>query len=155
MRYCLIIFIPFVLCLNSSAQRLAFRKNLHRAVYYYVGDVISYRIKGDDVKYTDRIAGFEDSVIVLQDFYKLHPAEISYLYVDGKTGAWFGIRYRCQQLFMRAGLMILGLDVINSRQLKKETLVFSGELVLASLIIKAITPKKFKIAGKRRLFITN
>jgi hypothetical protein len=142
-------------CSGCLAQRLAFRKNLHRAVYYYVGDVISYRIKGDDVKYTDRIINIEDSVIVLQDDYKLNPSEISYLYVDGKTSAWYGIRYRCQRLFMRAGLMILGLDVINSHQLKKETLVFSGELVVASLIIKAITPKKFKISGKRRLFITN
>lgn len=141
-------------CSVCLAQRLAFRKNLHKAVYYSIGDVISYRIKGDDAKYTDRITDFEDSLIVFQDYYRLKPSEITYLYADSKTRSWFGLRYRCQRLFMHAGLMILGLDLINSRQLRKETLIFSGELVLAGFLIKAITPKKFKIGGKRRLFIT-
>ncbi len=57
-------------------QKLLFHKNRHREVVYQIGEVISFQLEGDKTKITDRIIGFEDSLIVFRHF-EINPDSIT------------------------------------------------------------------------------
>lgn len=119
---------------------------------YRVGDVISFRLKGNHAKITSQITGFENDYIVFKD-YKISPSEISSLYVDNKTKTWFILRYKYKKILLFLGIGYTLLDVLNTGELNHETLVvgvsFTAAGVLAGLLIK----DSIKIKGKRKLVI--
>ena len=119
-----------------------------------MGDVISFRIKGDKKKITEPIRGVEDSLLVFK-YFNLNPKEITHMYVDEKTKVWFFLKYKYEKLFLFAGTGYLILDVLNTGELSEETLIISGSLITAGLLAKGLISKRIKIRGKRGLYILN
>ena len=136
-----------------NAQKLLYSKNRYKQVYYHQGDIISFRIKGERLKITQQIKGFEDSVIAFQDI-KINPNRITHVYVDAKTKNWYFMRFKYRRLFLYAGAGYFIVDVLNSGEVGKETLVISGTLVTAGLLAKWLITDRIRIKGKRRLVIT-
>jgi hypothetical protein len=133
-------------------QKLLFHKNRHREALYKVGDVISFRVKNSDSKISGQIRSFEDSLIVFQNF-KVNPNKITHLYVDSKTKNWYILRYKYEKIFLISGIGYLLLDVLNTGELSKETLVISGSLVAAGLLAKWLISDRIRIKGRRKLVI--
>lgn len=140
---------------GSAAQSfLTFSKNWYRQAHYYAGDEISFRVKGDDKKYTDLIRGFEDSLIVFH-YHKIPVADITHLYVDYKTIIWFPLRYKYERLFLIGGAGYLGLDLLNTGELDQTTLSISGSLIGAGLLTRWLIRDYFVIDHRNRLKIVN
>jgi hypothetical protein len=144
--------ILFALSTIGLSQQLLFYKNNHREEIYKTNDVISFRLKGDDSKITGRISGFEDSLIVFQDF-KINPKEISHLYVDNKTRTWFIFRYKYQIVLPIVGAGYILLDLLNTGKLNEGTLVVGGSLIGAGLLARLLISDRIKITGRRKLVI--
>ncbi len=99
--------------------------------------MISFRLKGDDMKITERILGFEgDSLLVFEGLFKVNPKEISAMYVDEKTSTWFIFRYKYSKVLPMAGTGYLLLDAVNTEKLNKSTLITSASLISAGLLAK-------------------
>jgi hypothetical protein len=148
-----LLFLLVITSTNCCSQSLLmFKKNNHRIAYYKAGDVISFRVRGDKSKITDQIRGFEDSVIVFSN-YKVSPQEISDVYVDDKTRLWYILRYKYERIFLIGGIGYLLIDVVNTGELNKETVIVSGSLIVAGLLAKLLISKRIKIKGRRRLWI--
>ena len=141
-------------CESTAQSFLTFSKNWYRQAHYYVGDEISFRVKGDDKKYTDLIRGFEDSLIVFH-YHKIPVADITHLYFDYKTVIWFPLRTKYERLFLIGGAGYLGLDVLNTGQLDQSTLLISGSLIGAGLLARWLIRDYFVISHKKRLKIVN
>lgn len=154
MRYLLVLAIAFTATVSLGQDMLMFKKNKNKIVYYKMGDVITFQLKNDKQKITDQIRGFTDSLIVFH-YYSINPAEISHMYVDSKTKVWFFMRFKYEKLFLIAGAGYLLLDLANTGELTKETLVVSGTLITAGLLAKFLISKKIKIKGKKMLRILN
>jgi hypothetical protein len=123
-------------------------------VVYRKGDVISFRLKGDKQKITGQIEGIEDSLIVFR-YFKIHPNEISHLYLDKRTKLLYFMKYKYARLFMIAGAGYLILEVINEGEPSEDTLVISGTLIGAGLLAKWIWGNRIPLRGKKRLVILN
>lgn len=153
----ILVLIIYVLLVVSNkpchAQRLLYSKNRYKQVYYEVGDIFSFRIKGERLKITRQITGFEDSVIVFQDM-KINPKRITHLYVDVKTKNWYFMRFKWKRMFLYAGAGYFIVDVLNSGEVAKETLVISSTLVGAGLLARWLITDHIRIKGKRKLYIT-
>ncbi len=141
-------------CFDSLGQKyLIFIKNSHRQAIYRKGEEVSFRIKGDKSKITDRIEGFEgDSLIVFQD-YKINPRQISDIYIDKKTKDWYIVRYKYEKLCLVSGIGFFVIDAINTGNIKNETLIISGSLVSASFLAKWLIKDRMRIRGRRKLAI--
>jgi hypothetical protein len=85
--------------------------------------------------------------------FEVNPKDISHLYMDGKTKIWYIIRYKYQKIFLVGGFGYLLLDVLNSGEANKETLLISATLVASGLLAKWLTGDTIKIKGRRRLLI--
>ena len=141
-------------CSFGQKQFLLFIKNNHRKVTYQKGEIISFRLKGDDMKITERILGFEgDSLLVFDGLFKVNPKEISDMYVDEKTSTWFIFRYKYSKVLPMAGVGYLLLDVVNTEKFNKSTLITSGSLISAGLLAKWLIKDRIKIKGQRKLGI--
>jgi hypothetical protein len=151
-KYWSIIIVLFSFYSCSFGQKLLFHKNRHREALYKVGDIISFRLKNHDSKISGQIKSFEDSLIVFQNF-KVNPNKITHLYVDTKTRIWYVLRYKYEKLFLISGIGYLLLDVLNTGELSKETLVISSSLVTAGLLAKWLISDRIKIKGRRKLVI--
>lgn len=145
----------FLLSLHATCQAqdyLLFHKNRIREAHYYAGEMISIRILDNDFKVTDQIKGFSNGLILF-DGYEVNPADITHLYVDRKTRAWFAFRYKFEKLFLFAGAGYLVLDVINTREVDKGTVLLGGSLIGAGLLAKVLISDRFKIKGKKSITI--
>lgn len=131
---------------------LYFRKNGHREAVYGVGDALSFTVKGSPDKFSERIRGFEDSLLVF-DTYKLNVKQISALYVDDKTKIWFILRYKYEKLFLLAGGLFFPLNTFNTREFQPKALAVSGALLGAGLLAHLLVSQKLRIKGKRRLLV--
>lgn len=149
------IFILLILgCYTGNCQRLLFQKNRHRQVIYTTGDKITFRVRGDRSKITGLIRGFQNGEIVFRD-YKIAPEEISHLYVDDKTRQWFILRYKYEKLFLLSGSGFLLLELINTGEIRQESLLVGGSLVTAGLLARLLITKTIKIKGRKRLIVLN
>ncbi len=152
MPRCLILaFLLQVCSTNCLCQRnllMLQKKNKNKTVYYESGDVISFKIEGRKSKMKDEIMELRDSIIVFKG-YEVPINQITCLYIDEKTKWW--LRYKLAQLSLIAGTTYLALDVINTGDLKKETLVVSGTLIGVGLIAKLFISNKIKIKGRTKL----
>lgn len=133
-------------------QKLLFHKNRYRQALYKAGDIISFRLKNDKSKITGQITGFDDSLIVFQDF-KVNPKAITHLYVDSKTKMWYLLRYKYEKIFLIAGLGYPLLEFVNHGELSKATLIIGGSLIAAGLLARCLIGDKIKIKGARTLLI--
>jgi hypothetical protein len=141
------------ICLDAYGQKsLLFNKNWRKQALYKTGDVISFRVEADPRKITDRIMGFEDSLIVFRN-YKVNPKEITHMYVDKQTRTWYFLKYKYEKLFLFTGIGYLLVDGLNSREFSKETIIISGSLIGAGLLARWLISKKIKIKGRRKLVI--
>lgn len=137
---------------SFGQPRLLFKKNDRRSAYYTTGDFITFRIKSHPSKITDQVRGFEDSLIVFQ-FYKVNPKEITDLYVDNKTRVWFAVRYKYEKVFPMIGVGYILLDWINTGEVSGETAIIGGSLVGAGILARVLISRKMKIKGRRKLEI--
>lgn len=126
------------------------KKNKNKNVYYEIGDVISFQVKGRKSKITGTIAGFRDSVIVFNGF-EVNVATMSGLYIDEKTRWW--LRYKIAQLSLITGGGYLSLDAINTGKISDQTLVASGIIMGVGLIAKLLISNKIKINRRTKLLI--
>lgn len=144
-----------LLILSSShlfSQKLLFHKNRKREAIYRIGDEISFRVKHEKTRLTGQIIGFEDSLIVFYNM-KINPKNISHFYVDGKTKAWYFLKYRYAKLFFFTGAGYLMIDIINSGEPEKETVVTCASLMGAGLLAQAIVGQKVKVGRRGRVVI--
>jgi hypothetical protein len=115
-----------------------------------VGDVISVRLHNDKTKYSFQIKGFEDSVIVVNN-YKIRPSEISHIYVDEKIKIWYILKYKYEKIFLIAGAGYFLISLINEGEIHKETAIISGSLITAGLLARLLVNQKIRIRGKKKL----
>lgn len=148
-----IIFILLFCGLDIFGQKLLFHKNRHREAIYKAGDQISFRIKGNNIKYTETIIGFQDSLIVFENS-KLDPAQISHLYADNKTRGWYFFRFKYQRLLPRIAILWTLTDILSGR-FRKETIVINGSLVGAGLLAKWQIGDRVKIRPAMKLLIVD
>jgi hypothetical protein len=126
------------------------KKNKNKNAYYKPGDKISFRLNGSSRKISGEILDLKDSVIVFRGF-EVRVDKISSLYIDEKTRWW--LRYKIEQLGLIAGVGYLTLDIVNSGQINKETLVISGALIGVGLVGKLLIGNRIKIRGRTKLRI--
>ncbi|MFM9837894.1 MAG: hypothetical protein ACKVOQ_06495 [Cyclobacteriaceae bacterium] len=146
----LTLFISYIDCFSQRHLLMLEKKNKNKTVYYKAGDVISFKIIGNKSKTKGEIVELKDSVIVFKG-YEVHINKIACLYIDEKTKWW--LRYKIAQLSLIAGIGYLALDVINTGELKKETLIVSGTVIGVGLLAKLLISNKIKIRGKTKLRI--
>jgi len=135
-------------CIGQRTLLTLQKKNKNKNVYYKIGDEISFRKNESKRKITGRILDLRDSVIVFHGF-EVRVDEISSLYIDEKTKWW--LRYKIEQIGLIAGVGYLTLDLINSGEISRETLVISGTLIGVGLIGKLLIGNRIKIRGQTKL----
>jgi hypothetical protein len=143
-----LLFISLADCFSQRSLLMLQKKNKNKTVYYKAGDVISFKIIGNRFKTKGEIVELKDSVIVFKG-YEVPINKIFCLYIDEKTRWW--LRYKIAQLSLIAGTGYLVLDVINTGELKKETLIVSGTVIGVGLLAKLLISNKIKIRGKTKL----
>jgi hypothetical protein len=139
-----------VTALSQSDLLMLQKRNKNKNVYYKAGEVISFGIKGRKSRITAEILGFEDSVIVFKGF-KVPVNDITYLYIDEKTRWW--LRYKIAQILLIGGAGYLALDVINTGEFNKETLMISAAAIGAGLTAKLLIRNRLRIRGRTNLRI--
>lgn len=127
-------------------------KGRYKSAKYKKGDIISIRINGDEVKFTDKIIGFDDSLIYFK-FYKINPKEISHLYIDSKIKEWYFMKLKYEKLLKIFGIGYLGADLINTKKLDKSTAIISGSAFGLHFLAKKIFPNFIKIDGRKKKLI--
>ena len=126
-------------------QTLLFHQNRHRTVLYKEGDVISFRIKNNKSKITRKIRGFEDSLIVFQDF-KINPDKITHFYVNKSL-----IRQTRKIIYAGVGYPLL--ELINFGVVDQKALTIGGSLIAAGLLVGLLIRHKIKTEGRNKLLI--
>jgi hypothetical protein len=143
--------LPYTSGYGQGSSFLMFEKNPYRRAFYYVGDEISLQLQGDRQKFTGRIQELQDSVILFEH-YRIRVSDITHIYHDDKQN-WYTLRHKISPILLIAGSGYLVLDVVNSREFDRGTLMVSGTLIGAGLLAKLLIPTKTRIRGKRRLKI--
>ena len=128
------------------------KKNKNKNAYYKPGDKISFRIKASKRKVSGEILDLKDSIVVFHGF-EVRVDEISSLYIDEKTKWW--LRYKVEQIGLIAGGGYLALDLINSGEINRETLVVSGTLIGVGLLGRLLIGNRIEIRGRTKLRILN
>ena len=136
---------------GQGSSFLMFEKSRNRRAFYYPGDEISLQLRGDRNKFTGRIQELQDSVILFEH-YRVRVSDVTHIYQDDKQN-WYTLRHKISPMLLIAGSGYLVLDVVNSQEFDKGTLVLSGSLIGAGLLAKWLIPTKTRIRGKRRLKI--
>ena len=137
---------------DGFSQKLLFHKNRYKEVFYQVGDIFTFNLKGDNSKIIAQIRGFEGKFIVFANF-KLNPEEVSHIYVDHKTKTWFILRYKYKSVLPLIGFGYALLDFINTGSLSQETAIISSIFIAAGLLAKIAISDKIRIKGKRKLVV--
>jgi hypothetical protein len=143
-----LLFISLADCFSQRSLLMLQKKNKNKTVYYKAGDVISFKIIGNKFKTKGEIVELKDSVIVFKG-YEVPINKIFCLYIDEKTRWW--LRYKIAQLSLIAGTGYLGLDVINTGELKKETLIVSVTVIGVGLLGKALDKQQDQDKGKDKV----
>lgn len=151
-RFMAIIFFIMVDYNISTGQELLFHKNRIREVFYKAGDVLSFRIRDEKTKITAEIKGFTDSLIIFQNF-SIKPDEITHLYFDSKTKTWYIFRFKLERIFLISGAGYALLDILNTGELNRNTILAGGSLITAGLLAGLLIKKRIRIKGKRKLLI--
>ena len=144
------------LCLNTCVfgqKSLLFIKNDSRYATYRIGEEVSFSVAGSKQRITQKIMGFEDSLIIFHTF-KLPVNDISALYVDEKTKRWYPLRFKYDEILPILGAEYLIADVIVSRQLRPNTLLISGLLFGGGILARKLIGDRITVKGKRRLVIS-
>lgn len=126
------------------------KRNKNKNAYYKVGDEISFRVIGSKERISGEILDLKDSAIIFRGF-EMPVNQISNLYIDEKTKWW--LRYKVEQLGLLAGGGYLIVDLINTGELNKETLIISGSLICVGIIGKLLIGNRIKIKGRTKLRI--
>ncbi|GHB81339.1 hypothetical protein [Persicitalea jodogahamensis] len=155
MRNCYLIILG-IIGMNSwaySQKSLLFVKNDSRYATYRSGDDVSFNINGSKQPITQRIQGFEDSLIVFPTW-KLPVNDISALLVDDKTKRWYPLRYKYEQILPIAGAEYLVADLVNTGKFRTNTLLISGLLAGGGLLARKLIGDRITVKNKRRLVIS-
>jgi hypothetical protein len=135
-------------CFGQRNLLMLQKKNKNKTILYEPGETITFRICGTKSKIKSEILELKDSVIVFRGF-EVPINKIACLYIDEKTRWW--LRYKIAQLSLIVGSGYLLLDVINTGELSKNTLLVSGGIIGTGLIAKILISNKIKIRGRTKL----
>ncbi len=127
-------------------------KNKNKYAYYGRGDLISFKVHGNKSKIVGEILDLKNSVIVFSGF-EVPISKIKCLYIDEKTRWW--LRYKLAQMTLITGTGYVLLDVINSGEFSKDTLMVGGVLIGVGLVAQLIIGNKIKIKRRTKLRILN
>jgi hypothetical protein len=125
-------------------QTLLFRKNNRHRELYKEGDVISFRIKNNKSKITRKIKGFDDSLIVFQDF-KVYPHEITHFYINKS------LKKGSKILFVGVGYPII--EFINFGVIDKKAMMIGFSSIAAGLLVRLLIRNKIEIKGRTKLSV--
>jgi hypothetical protein len=154
MTRALLVFSLFLIISNkcpAQQKRLMLqKKNQNKNAYYKPGDEISFTLTGNKRKISGVIRDLKDSVIVFDGF-EIRVNEIASLYIDEKTKWW--LRYKVEQLGLIIGFGYLAIDIVNTGQINKETLIISGTLISIGILGKLLIGNQIKIRGRTKLHI--
>ncbi len=150
--YCILVILLGVSISAHAQKGLIFQKPGKHGVTYETGEIITFNIKTHPYALTDQIMGFEDTLIVFRN-YKISPREITYMWVDSKTKDWYFMKFKWSKLCFLVGGGYMLLNLINEGELTQEAAVFSGSLIAAGFITKAILKPRIKIKGGTRVHI--
>lgn len=146
-----------LLAVSSFAQhpRLMFMKNKNRIVYYEPGNTLSFTIKGYEGKITDVMKSFQGDSIIIFDHHQVAVRDITGVYLDKKNKVFYFMKYKYGKLLLFMGTGYLLLDMINSGELDKKTLIISGSMITSGILAQLLISKRIKIKGKKKLRILN
>jgi hypothetical protein len=148
----IVVFMIFVLgateCIAQERVLMLQTRNRNRNVYYRLGDNISFRVEGGNKKVSGEILDLKDDAIVFSNL-EVPVRDITSLYKDGKTRWW--LRFKIEQIGLMAGGAYMLLELINTGQVSKETLIVGGSLVGVGLLAKLLIGNQIKIKGRTRL----
>jgi hypothetical protein len=136
----------------AQDNELLFHYNRYKEHIYKVGDVISFRIKGNVEKHTWQITNLTDSTIVSGER-SIEPHQISHIYVDKETLQFFAFRYKWARLFFFAGVGYAAIDLVNRHELDRNMALISGSLLGASLLCTIIIKEHIELKHGRKLVI--
>ncbi len=145
-----------ILYLNTcvfSQKSLLFIRNDSRYATYRIGEDVSFNIAGSKQRITQRIEGFEDSLIVFSTW-KLPVQDISSMLVDEKTKRWYPLRFKYDEILPIAGAEYLVADLVNSRKFRPNTLLISGILAGGGLLARKLIGDRIRVKNKNRLVIS-
>ena len=146
----LLLLILSISCPGQRTILILQKKNKNKNAYYKPGDEITFRLNGNKKRIFGTILNLKDSVIVFQRF-EVRVDEITSIYIDEKTRWW--LRYKIEQLGLIIGGGYLALELINTGQLSKETLIISGSLIGVGLVAKILIGNRIIITGRTKLKI--
>ena len=120
---------------------------------YYEGDKIRFKIKEEDFFREQMILGFTEYAIKFR-FFEVPLSEIKVIDIK-RRNQWAG-----GKLLMIAGVGLMAADAINTTAVRGETYtlergiwITAGALVSAGLLIDLLRRKRFRLNGKRRMYI--
>jgi len=149
--------ITFLYAADGRAQhtRLMFMKNKNRIVYYEAGDVLTFIVKDHAYKISDQIGSFQGDSIIVFNHHLVDVRTITGVYLDKKNKVFYFMKYKYDKLLLFMGTGYLLLDVINTGEFDKKTLIISGSMIGAGLLAKLFISKRIKVTGKKKLRILN
>lgn len=136
----------------AQEKRLLFHYSRYKEVIYYVGDVISFRLKGSREEITWPITGITDSTIVSADR-SIEPNKIGAIYVDRKSKIFFPFRFKYSPYLMAAGGAYFAIDAINSKHINRSTVIISSSMIVAGALLGLIIKDYVKLKPPRKLVI--
>lgn len=136
----------------AQDKRLLFHYSRYKEVIYYVGDVISFRVKGSKEEITWPITGITDSTIVSADR-SIEPNKIGAIYIDRKSKIFFPFRFKYRPYLIAAGSAYFLIDAINSKQIDRSTVIVSSSMIGAGAILGLIIKDYIKLKPPRKLVI--
>ena len=136
----------------AQDNRLLFHYSRHKEATYYVGDVISFRVKGSKEETTWPITGITDSTIVSGNR-SIAPHKIGAIYVDDKTKIFFPFRDKYSPYLIAAGGAYFAIDAINSKNIDRSTVIISSSMIASGAILGIIIKDYLKLKPGRKLVI--
>ncbi len=119
---------------------------------YHVGDEIGLKSNESGQKLKKEIMAITDSSVVFRNAEVLIE-EVSHIFVDGKIGSWYMLKYKYDRIFALAGGAFLLLDVANTGDLSSDAVLVTGSLFGAALLSRLLMPRWIRINHRRKVRI--
>jgi hypothetical protein len=132
----------------------------NKQIKYSSGDLISYKLKGEDFFRTDHIIALNDSSIEFH-YNNILYQEISQVRIKGQR--FSNVDYLSIGTYAQiVGIAYIAIDQFNQVVVRGEDASFNkgvwiagGSIFLGGTILKLLAPKKLKLGGKYRIRYMN
>lgn len=117
---------------------------------FFPGDVVKYKLKGENKVKQNKIIATNDSLLVLDNEKEIRHSDIRFFLIPKNNYVINGF----QKFFFGLGVGFVLLDTANNLLLERETVVnpkavyISAGLITTSLLLKRMSVKKVRLRGK-------